>query len=191
MAHADLNSSPQKDDPTSSPLKPAPVPFSILLKHILSHWPERAAGASADVRRAQVRRPPSSPGAGRGAPASMLLGCGSASHTRGALVLASGGAGSERAARRRALGLLLLLSAACLIPPSTQSIICVGSAWVPRTVPGDISSLSLVNGTFSEIKDRMFSHLPSLQLLLLNSNSFTAIRDDAFAGLFHLEYLVH
>ncbi|XP_025777892.1 leucine-rich repeat LGI family member 2 [Puma concolor] len=70
-----------------------------------------------------------------------------------------------------------------------ESIICVGSSWVPRIVPGDISSLSLVNGTFSEIKDRMFSHLPSLQLLLLNSNSFTAIRDDAFAGLFHLEYL--
>ncbi|KAM6220465.1 leucine-rich repeat LGI family member 2 isoform 2-T2 [Rhynchocyon petersi] len=103
-----------------------------------------------------------------------------------------------------ALG-LLLLGAACLIPPSAQvkrqarcpatcsctkeSIICVGSSWVPRTVPGDISSLSLVNGTFSEIKDRMFSHLPSLQLLLLNSNSFTVIRDDAFAGLFHLEYL--
>uniref|UniRef100_A0A8C6GRK4 Leucine-rich repeat LGI family, member 2 n=1 Tax=Mus spicilegus TaxID=10103 RepID=A0A8C6GRK4_MUSSI len=103
-----------------------------------------------------------------------------------------------------ALG-LLLLSAACLIPPSAQvrrlarcpatcsctkeSIICVGSSWVPRIVPGDISSLSLVNGTFLEIKDRMFSHLPSLQLLLLNSNSFTVIRDDAFAGLFHLEYL--
>uniref|UniRef100_H0XVE4 Leucine rich repeat LGI family member 2 n=1 Tax=Otolemur garnettii TaxID=30611 RepID=H0XVE4_OTOGA len=70
-----------------------------------------------------------------------------------------------------------------------ESIICVGSSWVPRIVPGDISSLSLVNGTFLEIKDRMFSHLPSLQLLLLNSNSFTVIRDDAFAGLFHLEYL--
>ncbi|GAB1289652.1 Leucine-rich repeat LGI family member 2 [Apodemus speciosus] len=69
-----------------------------------------------------------------------------------------------------ALG-LLLLSAACLIPPSAQ-------------LPA-----SLVNGTFLEIKDRMFSHLPSLQLLLLNSNSFTVIRDDAFAGLFHLEYL--
>ncbi|XP_075424556.1 leucine-rich repeat LGI family member 2 isoform X1 [Ascaphus truei] len=70
-----------------------------------------------------------------------------------------------------------------------ESIICVGSSWVPRIVPSDISSLSLVNGTFSEIRDRMFSHLPSLQLLLLNSNSFTVIRDDAFAGLFHLEYL--
>lgn len=55
------------------------------------------------------------------------------------------------------LQLLLLLSAACLVPPSAQvrrlarcpttcsctkeSIICVGSSWVPRVVPGDISSL--------------------------------------------------
>lgn len=53
--------------------------------------------------------------------------------------------------------LLLLLGAACLVPPSAQvrrlarcpatcsctkeSIICVGSSWVPRVVPGDISSL--------------------------------------------------
>uniref|UniRef100_A0A670ZF65 Leucine rich repeat LGI family member 2 n=1 Tax=Pseudonaja textilis TaxID=8673 RepID=A0A670ZF65_PSETE len=100
--------------------------------------------------------------------------------------------------------LLLLLAAACLVqraqlrkllrcPASCsctkESIICVGSASVPRSLPGDLSSLSLVNGTFPEIKERMFSHLPSLQLLLLNSNSFTIIRDDAFGGLFHLEYL--
>uniref|UniRef100_A0A8C8S9N2 Leucine rich repeat LGI family member 2 n=1 Tax=Pelusios castaneus TaxID=367368 RepID=A0A8C8S9N2_9SAUR len=99
---------------------------------------------------------------------------------------------------------LLVLAGACLLQraqvrkparcPATcsctkESIICVGSPGVPRIIPSDISSLSLVNGTFSEIKDRMFSHLPSLQLLLLNSNSFTIIRDDAFAGLFHLEYL--
>ncbi|XP_061440400.1 leucine-rich repeat LGI family member 2 isoform X2 [Rhineura floridana] len=97
---------------------------------------------------------------------------------------------------------LLVLAAACLLPRAQvrkpvrcpavcsctkESIICVGSANVPRS-PSDISSLSLVNGTFSEIKERMFSHLPSLQLLLLNSNSFTIIRDDAFGGLFHLEY---
>lgn len=53
--------------------------------------------------------------------------------------------------------LLLLLLVACLVPPSAQvrrlarcpatcsctkeSIICVGSSWVPRVVPGDISSL--------------------------------------------------
>uniref|UniRef100_A0A8C5SX35 Leucine rich repeat LGI family member 2 n=1 Tax=Laticauda laticaudata TaxID=8630 RepID=A0A8C5SX35_LATLA len=100
--------------------------------------------------------------------------------------------------------LLLLAAAACLAqgaqlrkllrcPASCsctkESIICVGSASVPRSLPGDLSSLSLVNGTFPEIKERMFSHLPSLQLLLLNSNSFTIIRDDAFSGLFHLEYL--
>lgn len=70
-----------------------------------------------------------------------------------------------------------------------ESALCVGAAGAPRSLPAGLGSLSLVNGTFSEVKDRMFSHLPSLQLLLLNSNSFTVIRDDAFAGLFHLEYL--
>uniref|UniRef100_A0ACB8E763 Leucine-rich repeat LGI member 2 n=2 Tax=Sphaerodactylus townsendi TaxID=933632 RepID=A0ACB8E763_9SAUR len=75
---------------------------------------------------------------------------------------------------------LLVLAAACLLQRAQvrkalrcpgacsctkDSIICVGSASVPRIGPGDISSLSLVNGTFSEIRERMFSHLPSLQLL--------------------------
>ncbi|XP_048852085.1 leucine-rich repeat LGI family member 2-like [Brienomyrus brachyistius] len=72
---------------------------------------------------------------------------------------------------------------------SKESIVCVGSSYVPRIIPNDINSLSIVNGTFPEIKEAMFSHMPSLQLLLLNSNSFTAIRDDAFSGLPHLEYL--
>uniref|UniRef100_W5N3F5 Leucine-rich repeat LGI family, member 2a n=1 Tax=Lepisosteus oculatus TaxID=7918 RepID=W5N3F5_LEPOC len=72
---------------------------------------------------------------------------------------------------------------------SKESIICVGSSSVPRIIPNDINSLSIVNGTFSEIKEGMFSHMPSLQLLLLNSNSFTTIKDDAFSGLPHLEYL--
>uniref|UniRef100_A0ABM5GHV9 Leucine-rich repeat LGI family member 2 isoform X2 n=1 Tax=Pogona vitticeps TaxID=103695 RepID=A0ABM5GHV9_9SAUR len=99
---------------------------------------------------------------------------------------------------------LLVLAAACLLQRAQvrkpvrcpakctctkESIICVGSPSVPRSIPSDISSLSLVNGTFPEIKERMFSHLPSLHLLLLNSNSFTVIADDAFGGLFHLEYL--
>ncbi|TRY59013.1 hypothetical protein DNTS_012400 [Danionella cerebrum] len=70
-----------------------------------------------------------------------------------------------------------------------ESIICVGSSYVPRFVPHDVSSLSIVNGTFSEVKEAMFSHMPSLQLLLLNSNALTTIRDDAFSGLPHLEYL--
>ncbi|KAL4640316.1 leucine-rich repeat LGI family member 2-like [Arapaima gigas] len=72
---------------------------------------------------------------------------------------------------------------------SKESMICVGSSSVPRVAPSDINSLSIVNGTFPEIKEAMFSHMPSLQLLLLNSNSFTTIKDDAFSGLPHLEYL--
>ncbi|CAF88168.1 unnamed protein product, partial [Tetraodon nigroviridis] len=65
---------------------------------------------------------------------------------------------------------------------SRESIICVGISGVPRSTPSDISSLSIVNGTFSEVKEAMFAHMPSLQLLLLNSNSATAVRDDAFSG---------
>ncbi|KAM6949469.1 leucine-rich repeat LGI family member 2-like [Aplochiton taeniatus] len=72
---------------------------------------------------------------------------------------------------------------------SKESIICVGSYYAPRISPNDISSLSIVNGTFPEVKEAMFAHMPSLQLLLLNSNSLTTIRDDAFSGLPHLEYL--
>ncbi|XP_039996275.1 leucine-rich repeat LGI family member 2a [Xiphias gladius] len=72
---------------------------------------------------------------------------------------------------------------------SKESIVCVGSSYVPRINPGEISSLSIVNGTFSEVREAMFAHMPSLQLLLLNSNSLTTIRDDAFSGLPHLEYL--
>uniref|UniRef100_A0A8C1S8V8 Leucine-rich repeat LGI family, member 2a n=1 Tax=Cyprinus carpio TaxID=7962 RepID=A0A8C1S8V8_CYPCA len=72
---------------------------------------------------------------------------------------------------------------------SKESIICVGSSYIPRFIPNDVSSLSIVNGTFSEIKEAMFSHMPPLQLLLLNSNALTTIRDDTFSGLPHLEYL--
>uniref|UniRef100_A0AAQ5ZHR6 LRRCT domain-containing protein n=1 Tax=Amphiprion ocellaris TaxID=80972 RepID=A0AAQ5ZHR6_AMPOC len=72
---------------------------------------------------------------------------------------------------------------------SKESIICVGYSYIPRITPNDINSLSIVNGTFTEVKEAMFSHMPSLQLLLLNSNSLTTIRDDAFSGLPHLEYL--
>uniref|UniRef100_A0A7N6B2P9 LRRCT domain-containing protein n=1 Tax=Anabas testudineus TaxID=64144 RepID=A0A7N6B2P9_ANATE len=67
---------------------------------------------------------------------------------------------------------------------SKESIICVGSSYVPRINPNDINSLSIVNGTFSEVKEAMFAHMSSLQLLLLNSNSLTTIRDDAFSVSF-------
>ncbi|CDQ78070.1 unnamed protein product [Oncorhynchus mykiss] len=72
---------------------------------------------------------------------------------------------------------------------SRETIICVGTSSVPRTMPNDINSLSIVNGSLAEITEAMFSLMPSLQLLLLNSNSLTTIKDDAFYGLPHLEYL--
>ncbi|KAM4713765.1 leucine-rich repeat LGI family member 2a isoform 1-T1 [Anableps anableps] len=72
---------------------------------------------------------------------------------------------------------------------SKESIICVGSSNIPRIAPNEITSLSIVNGTFSEVREAMFAHMPTLQLLLLNSNSLTTVRDDAFSGLPHLEYL--
>ncbi|XP_077136068.1 leucine-rich repeat LGI family member 2 isoform X2 [Ranitomeya variabilis] len=70
-----------------------------------------------------------------------------------------------------------------------ESVICVGSSWIPKTIPSDISSLSLVNGTFSEIKDRMFSHLPSLQLLFIEGNKIETISRQAFRGLRDLTHL--
>ncbi|XP_026215958.1 leucine-rich repeat LGI family member 2-like [Anabas testudineus] len=72
---------------------------------------------------------------------------------------------------------------------SKETIICVGTSQMPRTIPNEINSLSMVNGSIAEITEGMFSLMPSLQLLLLNANSLTTIKDDAFSGLPHLEYL--
>ncbi|XP_019956070.2 leucine-rich repeat LGI family member 2-like [Paralichthys olivaceus] len=72
---------------------------------------------------------------------------------------------------------------------SKETIICVGTAHMPRTIPNDINSLSMVNGSIPELTEGMFALMPSLQLLLLNANSMTTIKDDAFSGLPHLEYL--
>nr|XP_020457653.1 leucine-rich repeat LGI family member 2-like isoform X2 [Monopterus albus] len=72
---------------------------------------------------------------------------------------------------------------------SKETIICVGTSQIPRTIPKEITSLSLVNGSIAEITEGMFSLMSSLQLLLINANSLTTIKDDAFSGLPHLEYL--
>ncbi|XP_038128321.1 leucine-rich repeat LGI family member 2-like [Cyprinodon tularosa] len=72
---------------------------------------------------------------------------------------------------------------------SKETLICVGATQIPRTIPAEINSLSVVNGSIAEITEGMFSLMPSLQLLLLNANSLTTIKDDAFSGLSHLEYL--
>ncbi|XP_074837782.1 leucine-rich repeat LGI family member 3 [Carettochelys insculpta] len=66
---------------------------------------------------------------------------------------------------------------------------CIASKAVPRSLPPEVISLTMVNAAFSEIKAAAFAHLPLLQFLLLNSNKFTLIGDNAFTGLSQLQYL--
>uniref|UniRef100_A0A8U7P5D3 Leucine rich repeat LGI family member 3 n=1 Tax=Corvus moneduloides TaxID=1196302 RepID=A0A8U7P5D3_CORMO len=66
---------------------------------------------------------------------------------------------------------------------------CVDSKAVPKNLPPEVISLTMVNAAFTEIREAAFAHIPSLQFLLLNSNKFTLIGDNAFAGLPHLQYL--
>ncbi|XP_032491980.1 leucine-rich repeat LGI family member 3 isoform X2 [Phocoena sinus] len=98
------------------------------------------------------------------------------------------------------LGLCLMLQVGAKRPPKTppcppscsctrDTAFCVDSKAVPRNLPSEVISLTLVNAAFSEIHDGAFSHLPLLQFLLLNSNKFTLIGDNAFTGLSHLQYL--
>ncbi|KAF3818373.1 hypothetical protein GH733_011790 [Mirounga leonina] len=99
-----------------------------------------------------------------------------------------------------ALGFCLMLQVSAKRPPKTppcppscsctrDTAFCVDSKAVPRNLPSEVISLTLVNAAFSEIQDGAFSHLPLLQFLLLNSNKFTLIGDNAFTGLSHLQYL--
>ncbi|NXL65841.1 LGI3 protein, partial [Chordeiles acutipennis] len=78
-------------------------------------------------------------------------------------------------------------------PPSCSctrdTAFCVDSKAVPKNLPHEIISLTMVNAAFTEIREAAFAHLPSLQFLLLNSNKFTLIGDNAFTGLSHLQYL--
>uniref|UniRef100_V9KPH9 Leucine-rich repeat LGI family member 3 n=1 Tax=Callorhinchus milii TaxID=7868 RepID=V9KPH9_CALMI len=70
-----------------------------------------------------------------------------------------------------------------------DSAFCVGSKAIPRTFPMDVISLTFVSAKFTLIPAGAFSHLPTLQFLLLNANQFTYIKDNAFSGLSHLQYL--
>ncbi|KAM9166474.1 leucine-rich repeat LGI family member 3 [Pangshura tecta] len=82
------------------------------------------------------------------------------------------------------------------LPPCPQSCsctrdtaFCIDSKTVPRNLPPEVISLTMVNAAFTEIKAAAFAHIPLLQFLLLNSNKFKLIGDDAFTGLSHLQYL--
>ncbi|XP_062912856.1 leucine-rich repeat LGI family member 3 isoform X1 [Mobula hypostoma] len=70
-----------------------------------------------------------------------------------------------------------------------DSAFCVGSRSIPQTFAGDLIAMTFVNAKFRQIPERAFAHIPTLQFLLLNSNTFTLIADDAFSGLSHLQYL--
>uniref|UniRef100_A0A672GLC0 Leucine-rich repeat LGI family member 2-like n=1 Tax=Salarias fasciatus TaxID=181472 RepID=A0A672GLC0_SALFA len=64
-----------------------------------------------------------------------------------------------------------------------ETIICVGTAQIPRTIPNEINSLSMVNGSIAEITEGMFSLMPSLQLLSLANNKMRFLPRDLFFDL--------
>uniref|UniRef100_A0A2K6UPS7 Leucine rich repeat LGI family member 4 n=1 Tax=Saimiri boliviensis boliviensis TaxID=39432 RepID=A0A2K6UPS7_SAIBB len=71
---------------------------------------------------------------------------------------------------------------------SKDSALCEGSPDLPVSFSPTLLSLSLVRTGVTQLKAGSFLRIPSLHLLL-TSNSFSVIEDDAFAGLSHLQYL--
>uniref|UniRef100_A0A668RK90 LRRCT domain-containing protein n=1 Tax=Oreochromis aureus TaxID=47969 RepID=A0A668RK90_OREAU len=72
-----------------------------------------------------------------------------------------------------------------------ETIICVGTSQIPHTIPKEINSLGVcLKESFNILSCKVFLLLFFFYLYrLLNANSLTAIKDDAFSGLPHLEYL--
>ncbi|XP_053767950.1 leucine-rich repeat LGI family member 3 isoform X2 [Desmodus rotundus] len=159
--------------------------------------PWRAAGSSLPQRLLVARRCQPATGhgaAGRGRPGPEAEPAGSMAGLR-----SRRGSGLPLLALS-ALGFCLMLQVSAKKPPKTppcppscsctrDTAFCVDSKAVPRNLPAEVISLTLVNAAFSEIQAGAFSHLPLLQFLLLNSNKFTLIGDNAFTGLLHLQYL--
>ncbi|XP_074837443.1 leucine-rich glioma-inactivated protein 1-like isoform X1 [Carettochelys insculpta] len=96
------------------------------------------------------------------------------------LLLAAGGSEQRRAPRRKCP-----FSCSC----TQDNALCDRTEGVPRGLPPDITSLSLVRSGFPELREGSFLQTPSLQLLLFTASTLGLIRDDAFLGLLHLEYL--
>ncbi|KAM7321333.1 hypothetical protein ACRRTK_019425 [Alexandromys fortis] len=77
------------------------------------------------------------------------------------------------------LSFCLMLQTSAKKPPKTppcppscsctrDTAFCVDSKAVPKNLPSEVISLTLVNAAFSEIQDGAFSHLPLLQFLSLS-----------------------
>ncbi|XP_006123567.1 leucine-rich glioma-inactivated protein 1 isoform X2 [Pelodiscus sinensis] len=96
------------------------------------------------------------------------------------LLLAAGSGERHRAPRRKCP-----ISCSCI----QDNALCDRTDGVPRGLPPDITSLSLVRSGFTELREGSFLQTPTLQLLLFTASTLGLIRDDAFVGLLHLEYL--
>nr|XP_056703261.1 leucine-rich glioma-inactivated protein 1-like [Euleptes europaea] len=95
------------------------------------------------------------------------------------LLLAGPGAGRRPPRRKCALGCSCAKDAA----------LCEGAEEIPKELPPNLGSLSLIRSGFTEILEGSFHHVPTVQLLLLTYNSLDQIANNAFDGLVHLEYL--
>ncbi|XP_067398994.1 leucine-rich glioma-inactivated protein 1-like isoform X2 [Emydura macquarii macquarii] len=96
------------------------------------------------------------------------------------VLLAAGGGERHRPPRRKCP-----ISCSC----TQDNALCDRTDGVPRGLPPDITSLSLVRSGFTELREGSFLQTPFLQLLLFTASTVGLIRDDAFLGLLHLEYL--
>uniref|UniRef100_UPI00398ECA13 leucine-rich glioma-inactivated protein 1-like isoform X2 n=1 Tax=Pristiophorus japonicus TaxID=55135 RepID=UPI00398ECA13 len=77
--------------------------------------------------------------------------------------------------------------ASCICTEETAQ--CDNRKSIPQSFPPEVVFLSFMKSGFSEIPERSFVNIKSLQLLLFTSNTFYLIANDAFKGLDHLEYL--
>ncbi|XP_034973298.2 leucine-rich glioma-inactivated protein 1 isoform X1 [Zootoca vivipara] len=96
------------------------------------------------------------------------------------LLLAGPGSGGRKYPKRKCPG-----GCTCF----KDTAICERVKEIPRDLPQNLFSLSLIRSGFTEILAGSFQQVPSLQLLLITYNSLELIGDDAFVGLIHLEYL--
>ncbi|XP_074837444.1 leucine-rich glioma-inactivated protein 1-like isoform X2 [Carettochelys insculpta] len=96
------------------------------------------------------------------------------------LLLAAGGSEQRRAPRRKCP-----FSCSC----TQDNALCDRTEGVPRGLPPDITSLSLVRSGFPELREGSFLQTPSLQLLFIENNKVGSISKNALRGLKGLVHL--